>query len=229
MTLIRHHSLISTRQQQITYLGTSGIETPGATATLVPPTGTRAGDLVYIYAGVGSSGTRNFSITTTGGQSWTTNFYDSGTIPQIWVSWAVFNGTWSASPVVGIDGTAVSKAYIMFVFRAPKISASWSADASANSFSAATDTHTISGITNTNNKTVTIGAMSCGASTFTGHTSVGWVYLGQFGQSGPNARTLFFFYKVQGYRYAMGATGNITLTTDVTTTPYNVLRGFGLT
>jgi hypothetical protein len=98
----------------------------GPTVELVPPSGMNAGDLVIIIAVNRQSGIPSLSVT--GGQTWTSNAGDTSTgnlRPRSFT--CVFNGTWTANPVV-TNGAAVSMQASMFVFRSNNLSPGFAAD-----------------------------------------------------------------------------------------------------
>ncbi|MBL7739096.1 MAG: T9SS type A sorting domain-containing protein [Chitinophagaceae bacterium] len=105
-----------------TFVGESGNPADNAayiaaTVTVTPPGGLQAGDLVVIYAHHrANSGT--LSITTTGGQTWTSEAQHTLTTNQrIRIFWCQFNGTWTANPVVGGGNGTSSLTAVMYVYR----------------------------------------------------------------------------------------------------------------
>ena len=177
--------------------------------TLVPPAGMKVGDLVYVNSSVGSS-LRNFTIPVTGGQTWTTVQQRAGSSPEIWTSWCRFNGTWTANPSFSIDGTNVAKSVYLFVYRPPKVGATWAVDQTRiDGFDSGSPSYTVTGITNTHPNNVTTLILNGGQypTTYT-VTGAGWKRIGpnKITNTGPNPRTNSFAYQVQGNNY--GATGN---------------------
>jgi hypothetical protein len=218
MSVIRHHNLAGSRQQEIQYIGSSLAQN---VTPIVPPSNMRAGDLVYVLSAVGSAALRSLTISTTGGQSWSSTKVRDGSVSgstSIWVSWCTFNGTWSANPVFTISGTIVAKGHAMHAFRAPKEGAVWATDAapSAHGVSLAGTTYTLSSITNAQNKVVTIFALDAGGD-WSSTTGAFWYKLGanEYEFTGANLVRYFFAYKIQGYKGGSpGATGTCAITTN---------------
>lgn len=219
MTLARHRMLGGfTKQEQITYYGSAFAL--GNVGTLVPPTGMRQGDLVYVYSTVSSGSFRSLTISPTGGQTWNTTKIRDGSVSgsrSLWISWAIFNGTWSANPAFAISGTTVSKGYIMHVSRAPKQNAVWAVDQgpTTSNVTSVSTTYTAPGLTNTQPKTVTIFCFDCGLN-WVSTGGANWYRTGvaQYEITGANNHTVFFAHNIQGYRYPAGAQASCVLTTD---------------
>ncbi len=91
--------------------GTQG----GTLATIVPPAGLVAGDVVVIVASY--RGTPTLSISNTGGQTWTSLTQVNGTTITGRIFYTVFNGTWSANPSVANSSGAVALTAVMHAFR----------------------------------------------------------------------------------------------------------------
>lgn len=88
----------------------------GPTNTIAPPAGLAAGDLVVIVAAYRGSAT--LSISATGGQTWTPlTQVANGTNNVSRIFYAVYNGTWSASPSVTVTSGTLALTVVMHAFR----------------------------------------------------------------------------------------------------------------
>lgn len=224
MSLLRRYNLLAGAKSEIIHFASAG-PFQGDSVALVPPSGMRSGDLVYVYSTVGSGSLRSLTKPNTGGQTWfQTKIRDADVsgIPSIWVNWCQFNGTWSANPVFAISGSTIAKGHVMHVFRAPKLTPTWAVDQGPNiSGTGITDSKQITGVTNTQPKNVTIGSVETGADTVTGNVDgAGWYRSGDpdYQITGANARMVSFAYQVQDKRRPVGATGNATIHTTLAST-----------
>lgn len=129
--------------------------------TIVPPGGMLDGDLVIIYAHYrNSSGT--LSITTTGGQTWTSETQYNNGNQRTRIFWCRFDGTWSSDPTISRSGaTAQPLTAVMYVYR-PTVSTNiWSKHAGPSNGNTTGSTVSITGLTTTVNNTVTMGFWGC--------------------------------------------------------------------
>jgi hypothetical protein len=101
-----------------------GSNTANPTA-VSPPTGMLAGDLVLMIGA--SRGTATLAISTTGGQTWTSETQVNQTNCRIRLFWCRFNGTWSANPSVSFGNTS-THIVVMHVFRPSNTNSVWSED-----------------------------------------------------------------------------------------------------
>ncbi len=127
------------------------------TVTIIPPAAMQAGDLVVIYAHYrNNAGT--LSVTTTGGQTWTSETaYNIGN-QRTNIFWCRFNGTWSANPVItraGGSGTQPLSA-IMYVFRPSNSDNIWSKHAGLTNGNTTNATVSVTGLATTVPQTVTM-------------------------------------------------------------------------
>jgi hypothetical protein len=90
----------------------------GPTVSVTPPGSMVAGDLVLLVAGY-KAGTVTFSMSNTGGQTWTSETHGGGATSgvRIRLFWCRYNGTWSANPAVTITTGTLAMSVIMHVFR----------------------------------------------------------------------------------------------------------------
>ncbi len=200
----------------LTYFGSSSNPTDNSdfsasTATITPPASMIAGDIVYVCASVKSS-TQNPSITTTGGQTWTSlSVQQLSGVGSIRSFYCVFNGTWTTSPIVSF-GTSIAPIAVMHVFRPqyPNSIVDLNVDIVQTSHSAAT-TITAPEIQTAAENTITLVAFSSGDDNSWGSISgTGWNVLGnaQYRNTNSTDASLAFAYKVQG----SGLTGTVSLT-----------------
>jgi hypothetical protein len=82
--------------------------------TITPPASMVAGDLCLIYTF--QRGTGNWSVSNSGGQTWTTGVPYKNTNASVASFWCIFNGTWSSSLTVNCTAGTNTSAYMM-VFR----------------------------------------------------------------------------------------------------------------
>jgi hypothetical protein len=117
---------------QIIYFGSASTPADSPTATntatttsVTPPGSMTTGDLVIMYAYQRGAST-TFSISATGGQSWTseTAHQSSTAILSARVFWCRYNGTWSADPSV-LFSVGTNTNVIMHVFRPTSTSYQW--------------------------------------------------------------------------------------------------------
>ncbi len=133
-----------------------------------------AGDLVIIYAQYRLNGA-TISISATGGQTWNTAATNTGTNLTYSVFWCRFNGTWAANPSVTIGAGTNALSAIMYVYRPGDGNSSWGLNVGPNYSSTTATAQSITGLTTTAPKTVTMGFWaSASANTWTTLTGAGW-------------------------------------------------------
>lgn len=194
---------------------------PGPTAIVVPPALMQAGDLVVMY-GQYAANSAALSIGITGGQSWNSGavFTPGGTNQSIFISWCRFNGTWAANPTVTGPGL-LSLTAVMYVFRPSTPNSLWGVNVAQTNANGNGATQTITGVTTTLPKTVTMGFFSnLSTNTWGTLTGAGWSNTGLSPQyrNTTTGQTHAAAYKIQT---AAGATGNVALTQ---TSNVNTLR-----
>lgn len=150
-----------------------------ATVTVTPPGSMRDGDIVFMIGMRRASNITTFAVSATGGQIWNELPSLTGTANiSIRIFWCRFNGTWSASPSVNLQGTG-GNSVIMHVFRPSTRVYSWAVDvsqASTNHAAAASITRT--GVTTNNNNTLTFVGWFTADDNSWGTPSAGWTTAG---------------------------------------------------
>jgi len=220
----RHrHSLLGGTTNQISVWGVV-LQGPAAPVTFTPPANMKVGDLVYVYVTAGGGGLRDLTITNTGGQTWTNVKIRDGNVsglPTICEAVCIFNGTWTANPVFSISGSVVSKLYLMQVIRPPVPGGTWTTDQffhGANT-GGGSGLYTMPEITNTVDKpNITIFNLQNAGVYTSGPTAAYWRRMGFFEQGGANARNLNTLYQIQGFVNPVGATGNVAIDCESSTT-----------
>lgn len=173
---------------QITYFGTAANPSDNGTSVattvaVTPPGSMTTGDLVILTAY--QRGTATFSISATGGQSWTSETRHQGTTATLsmQVFWCRYNGTWGADPSI-LFSAGTNTNVVMNVFRPTSSSYSWakdpysSAGADNNVISSYAATTSVALIVGTpqNNNTVTLGIFSSDDdNTWSFFVGTGWV------------------------------------------------------
>lgn len=147
------------------------------TVTITPPGAMQAGDLVVIYAHYRHASSGTLTLTTTAGQTWTTEGASDGNTQRTRIFWCSYNGTWAGNPVVargGGSGTQPLTA-VMYVFRPTNPANSWGKHAGPNSANPTTATVNITGLTTTVPNTVTMAFWgSIDDNTWGPATGAGW-------------------------------------------------------
>ncbi len=145
-----------------------------ATITITPPASMLDGDLVVIYAQYRGTGI-TLTVSTTGGQSWTTENANNGGTQNTRIFWCRFNGTWAANPVVSGGNGSTPFSAIMYVYRPTNSSDSWGIHVAQSNSSVTSTTVSISGLTTTVPNTVTMAFWGSPASNTWGTLSgAGW-------------------------------------------------------
>jgi trimeric autotransporter adhesin len=147
----------------------------GTTATVAPPAGMAAGDLVVIYAHYRSSaGSASLSMFNQGGQTWFNETTDKGNTQTFDVFWCRFNGTWAANPSVSSSGSLALTA-VMYVFRPTVATRFWGIHVAATNSSSNATTNSITGYATTVPNTVTMAFWcNAAATTWSGLGGTGW-------------------------------------------------------
>ena len=127
-----------------------------STVTVTPPAGVQAGDLVIIYAEYRlNSGT--LTVTTTGGQTWTSETAYNGGNLRTRIFWCTFNGTWAANPIITRSAaTAEPLTAVMYVFRPSNSSNIWTKQTGPNNANTTNSTVSVTGFATTMPSTVTM-------------------------------------------------------------------------
>lgn len=101
----------------------------GTTVTFTPPSMT-SGDFVLVYVAT-YLGSQSWSVTTTGGQTWSEVFDETRTGTHA-LYWCIYNGTWSADPVFTRTGASANDIMgRMVVLRGVDQSSPWDVNPSA--------------------------------------------------------------------------------------------------
>jgi len=204
----------------------------GSPMVVTPPANMVSGDLTWVSFLRAGAGPETASIPVTGGQSWTLTQDRNTSLPEIWTAWCTFNGTWSANPQFAITGTSVAKSAQMFVVRSNKVGAVWAVDQYSSlvttSVGGGVFDQTITGVTNTNNRVVTIAraVVSVSGYTYSSHTPLNWIWMGgqNFRNTGSNNKNILYGYL---YQPIGGATGDLTFTGAIgSSTAYKNMHSF---
>lgn len=182
------------------------------TVTVTPPAGVQAGDLVVIYAQYrNTSGT--VSISTTGGQTWTSESQYTWGSQRTRIFWCQFNGTWAANPVVGGGSSGIPLSAVMYVYRPVNNSDVWVKHQGPTNANTTNTTVSVTGLTTTVNNTVTMAFWgSRAANTWGTLTGAGWskTSLGsQYRNTGGSGQSNTAAYQIMS---AAGTTGNVSQT-----------------
>jgi hypothetical protein len=117
----------------ITYHGSASSPTDNGTSTattvsVTPPASMTTGDLVLIFAYQRGT-TTTFSVSASGGQSWSTPLTHNGAAATLSTSfiWCRYNGTWSTDPSV-LFSAGTNTNVVMHVFRPSDTSKLWAVD-----------------------------------------------------------------------------------------------------
>lgn len=179
-----------------------------ATVAVTPPAAMLQGDLVIM---IGQRRASNITLTVVeaGGQTWNALPVLTGTTnvsPRIF--WCRFNGTWTANPSVGMTASSTNTV-VMHVFRPPGRNYSWAIDvAQATTAHAAAASITRTGVTTTQNNTVTLAAWFTADDNSWGAPSAGWTTTGSAQYRNPQGTDQSSTYAHQ-IRTTTGATGNV--------------------
>ncbi|MCB0775294.1 MAG: T9SS type A sorting domain-containing protein [Chitinophagaceae bacterium] len=172
------------------------------TATITPPASMQAGDLVIIYGEYRNTG-GTLTISDDGGQSWTTETQYNGSNQRIRIFWCRFNGTWSSNPQIsrGAGGGTRPLSAIMYVFRPTISTNSWVVNVGPNNANPTGTSISVTGVTTTLPKTVTMAYWGSPAATTWGSLSgSGWVKTGltaQYRNTGGSGQSHTSAYNIQ--------------------------------
>jgi hypothetical protein len=208
----------------ITFFGSTSVPADNGanrgdlTITLTPPASMVAGDLCIIRCTLGTTG-GTASITSAGGQTWTSETAITVNGNYTRVFWCRFNGTWSGSLIltpVNSNNTHNWTA-VMGVFRPSNGANTWAVDGTTSYEvnGVAGTTATFSGMTTTHDNAIVIAIFQTQqALTYSSTSGTGWSLLGdeQFRNTGGGDTTLAFAQKLMP---TAGATGSVTKTTSV--------------
>jgi hypothetical protein len=189
----------------ITYFGSASTPADNGTNTanptaVTPPGSMQDGDLVLMIAQARAT-TGTLTISSTGGQTWTSTAQQSQSNCRIRLFWCTFNGTWSADPSVSMV-TTNNNIVVMHVFRPSNTSSAWAVDVAkvSSNFSAPISPYTVTipGITtNTDGALVFAAWASTDANTW-GSLTGGWSTPGsaQYRNTSGSAASQTHAYKV---------------------------------
>jgi hypothetical protein len=155
----------------------NGAQGGNGAISIVPPAAMQAGDLVVVYAHYRSTG-GSFSINSAAGQTWNAGTTNNGASQTYFITWCVFNGTWSGNPAVAHSGnnSTVPLTAVMYVYRPSTSNSRWIVNVSQVNSTANSATQSITGVTTTLPKTVTMAFWSSDAPhTWGSLTGAGWV------------------------------------------------------
>jgi hypothetical protein len=199
----------------ITYFGSAsnpvdnGSNNANPTA-VAPPGGMQAGDLVLMIAQArASSGT--LAISTTGGQSWTSETQQNQTNCRIRLFWCRFNGTWTANPRVSM-GSTTCNTVVMHVFRPSNTSSVWEVDVAQVSGNYSRPpppgTVTIPGITTITDGALVFATWASSDNNTWGNLTAGWTTPGsaQYRNRSGSDQSQTHAYQVMAIA---GASGNV--------------------
>lgn len=216
----------------VTYFGTAGSPADNSAQddvaiTITPPASMQAGDLPYVECtSMVQSPSYDISVTTTGGQTWTSGTVQSNdaTYKTLKIFYVLaFTGTWGANPVFTPSSTGTFSTFScrMLVFRGSSTSVTWSVDQAAQyaTYTAPGSpfTMTRAGQTVTGSSGVTIASFTAlgGLPTFSSLTG-GWANPGgttQFRNSYNSDLVTGFAYKLIT---SSGATGSVSMNQSAT-------------
>lgn len=184
----------------------------GTTVDITPVAGMQAGDLVVIYGEYRSTG-GNLTITTTGGQTWTTEASYNSTNQRTRIFWCQYNGNWTANPVISGSNGSNPFSAIMYVFRPTYSGNNWYKHLGPTNNNPNAATVSITGLSNTVGKTVNMAFWSSPASNTWGTlTGAGWTKAGlnnQYRNTGGSDQSHTAAYQIMA---SAGATGNVSQT-----------------
>ena len=182
------------------------------TVTITPPASMQAGDLVVIYAHYRNTGA-TLTVSTTGGQSWTTENSNSGGTQTTRIFWCEFNGTWGANPVISGGGSSLPLSAIMYVYRPSNSANAWGVHVAQSNSSVTNTAVSITGLTTTVPNTVTMAFWGSPASNTWGTlTGAGWSKTGLSNQYRNTAGSGQSHTAAYNIRATAGAVANVSQT-----------------
>lgn len=148
-----------------------------ASVSVIPPGGMQSGDLVVIYAHYRHTSTNTLAINDDGGQTWTSESQSNGTTQRTRIFWCTYNGNgWPTNPSVDGGGNSRPLSVIMYVYRPNNSSSTWGKHLGPTSANVTNTAVSITGLTTTETRTVTMGFWGSPAATTWGAVSgAGWV------------------------------------------------------
>lgn len=135
----------------------------GATSTITPPANMQSGDLVVIHAQYRTAAA-TLSVSTTGGQTWTSETANSGSTQTARIFWSTFNGTWAANPVISGGNGSTPLTAVMYVFRPSAAGARWTVHNTLTNSNQTNAAAAITGFNTTADKTVSMAFWSIASS-----------------------------------------------------------------
>lgn len=210
----------------MTYFNTSNQSGTGATQTLTitPPASMVRGQLVVMIVASDSTGAQARSISNAGGQNWSQiyNINQNNAGQTIW--WCIFNGTWSASPIIDFTAatpSVTSQEIEMQVFTATSNRYRWVFESLATSSTTGSTTCTIPGVTTVAERTVALATWATSDQNTWGTLTAGWSNAGS-ASYGATGSGLSASYALKIFTSAQ-ATGNVTQV-QLTLGPDNCLQ-----
>ncbi len=170
-------------------------------------------DLVIIYAQYRSTSS-SLSISTTGGQSWTSETqYNGATDQRIRIFWCSFNGFWAANPVIKSSSGSSPFSVTMYVFRPTSVTNTWHKHIGPNNNNPNAASISITGVTTTVANTVNMAFWgNAAANTWGTLTGAGWSKAGlsnQYRNTAGSGQSQTAAYKIMA---TAGATGDVSQT-----------------
>lgn len=109
--------------------GSCAVTDANSPVSITPPASMVAGDLVFVVAALRRTSTANFTVSTDGGQSWTSESVINANPSFLVIHWCTFDGTWDSTPAFAVD-SADGSGYIalMHVFRPGSTPHTWAKD-----------------------------------------------------------------------------------------------------
>jgi hypothetical protein len=231
-----------------TFFGVSAVPADNGTnatqtITVTPPASMLVGDLVILAAY--SIGFPFFSLSNRGGQTWYSFTRNPGSSTfAIETFWCVFNGTWSANPVVSLSASQTNTSAVMVVFRPDATTFTWVPQQFATT-TLSGGTVSIANVTPTAGPNITIAKWVSGDDNTWGTlTGTNWVKTSLAAQyrntAGTNDMSSTWAYQIQTTPAATNAVSQAQATlgpdqtiterfTFVQVTPANIHDAFGTT
>ena len=147
-----------------------------ASVAVTPPGAMQSGDLVVIYAHYRHTSS-TLAIDDDGGQTWTSEAQSNGTNQRTRIFWCTYNGNgWPTNPSVDGGGSSRPLSVIMYVYRPNNSGSTWGKHLGPTSANVTNTAVSITGLTTTETRTVTMGFWGSPAATTWGVVSgAGWV------------------------------------------------------
>ena len=207
--LINRHNMT---KRPIQYVGRNWTPADGGVnsanpVAVAPPSGIIAGDLVLLFCSSRANGSVQ-TITTDGGQSWTSAGQLNSGQQATQIYWCTFNGTWTGNPAFSASlGTSAISIGIV-AFRPSTPGKTWGVDVSmsvstSTAYNSVGAVPTVPGQTTTREKTVSIAMINNNAGTTYSSPTPDWGDLGRFLNNGQLNITVAYKTKINS-----GPTGN---------------------